>query len=45
MEIPSLEDLIDVSTARLRELENTTEEDPEDLLDDEEEPHAYENAD
>lgn len=45
IEIPSLEELLDVSTARLRELENTTEEDPEDLLDDEEEPRAHEDAD
>jgi hypothetical protein len=45
IEIPSVEDLIDVSTAHLQELENTTKEDPEDLLDDEEEPCAYEDAD
>ena len=45
IEIPSLEELLDVSTARLRELENTTKEDPEDLLDDEEELRAHEDAD
>jgi hypothetical protein len=32
--IPPLNQLLDVSMSRLRELENTTEEDPEGLLDD-----------
>ena len=34
IDIPPLDQLLDVSMSRLRELENTTEEDPEDLLDD-----------
>jgi len=34
IDIPPLDQLLDVSMSRLRELENTAEEDPEDLLDD-----------
>jgi len=43
--IPPLDQLLDVSTARLRQLENTTEEDPEDSLDDEEDRAAPDDED
>ena len=44
IDIPPLDQLLDVSIARLRELENTTEEDPEGLLDDDENDAAEDDA-
>jgi hypothetical protein len=43
IDIPPLDQLLDVSMARLRELENTAEEDPEDLLDDNDNEAAAED--
>ena len=43
IDIPPLDQLLDVSMSRLCELENTTEEDPEGLLDDDNNFNAAED--
>ena len=45
IDIPPLEELLDVSINRLQQLENTTEKDPKELLDEDDDQVLAENDD